>query len=225
MLAAYVTSFAAIVLSFVVHVHATVSATVPISFPCAAYQPSTEHGVTHSHPRFMVVGALSLMFVVSALALRRADQVWPQRLINRRQWRCLTHAVADAVARGAAYIVRKLLAADMTEGVTFLRRSVRAVPTPNKLQTHLWCPKGPVRREIVTVLGEGAGQRNKRSNEKDCNTGAHDSEWFWIVGLWLRVNSLCGSYSQTMCTVYHTHKSTPSAYKRRQGAAPVLWIK
>ncbi|KAJ7037746.1 hypothetical protein C8F04DRAFT_1256623 [Mycena alexandri] len=72
MLAAYVTSFAAIVLSFVVHVHATVSATVPISFPCAAYQPSTEHGVTHSHPRFMVVGALSLMFVVSALALRRA---------------------------------------------------------------------------------------------------------------------------------------------------------
>ncbi|KAJ7037747.1 hypothetical protein C8F04DRAFT_1180214 [Mycena alexandri] len=73
MLAAYVTSFAAIVLSFVVHVHATVSATVPISFPCAAYQPSTEHGVTHSHPRFMVVGALSLMFVVSALALRRAE--------------------------------------------------------------------------------------------------------------------------------------------------------
>ncbi|KAJ7016284.1 hypothetical protein C8F04DRAFT_1281962 [Mycena alexandri] len=72
MLTPYVTSFAAIVLSFVVHVHATVSATVPISFPCAAYQPSTEHGVTHSHPRFMVVGALSLMFVVSALALRRA---------------------------------------------------------------------------------------------------------------------------------------------------------
>ncbi|KAJ7016633.1 hypothetical protein C8F04DRAFT_504111 [Mycena alexandri] len=72
MLTAYVTSFAAIILSFVVHVHATVSATVPISFPCAAYQPSTEHGVTHSHPRFMVVGALSLMFVVSALALRRA---------------------------------------------------------------------------------------------------------------------------------------------------------
>ncbi|KAJ7774008.1 hypothetical protein B0H16DRAFT_1713850 [Mycena metata] len=51
---AYVMSFVAIVLSFVVHVHATVSATAPISFPCAAYQPSTEHGVTHSHPRFMV---------------------------------------------------------------------------------------------------------------------------------------------------------------------------
>ncbi|KAJ7714615.1 hypothetical protein B0H16DRAFT_1742537 [Mycena metata] len=50
---AYVMSFVAIVLSFVVHVHATVSATAPIPFPCAAYQPGTEHGVTHSHPRFM----------------------------------------------------------------------------------------------------------------------------------------------------------------------------
>ncbi|KAJ7707258.1 hypothetical protein B0H16DRAFT_1704181 [Mycena metata] len=37
---AYVMSFVAIVLSFVVHVHATVSATAPIPFPCAAYQPS-----------------------------------------------------------------------------------------------------------------------------------------------------------------------------------------
>ncbi|KAJ7041441.1 hypothetical protein C8F04DRAFT_1253132 [Mycena alexandri] len=45
---AYVTSFVAIVLSFVVHVHATVSATVPIPFPCAAYQPSTEHGLSLS---------------------------------------------------------------------------------------------------------------------------------------------------------------------------------
>ncbi|KAJ7710276.1 hypothetical protein B0H16DRAFT_640381 [Mycena metata] len=53
---AYVMSFVAIVLSFVVHVHATVSATAPIPFPCVAYQPSTEHGVTHSHPRFMAVG-------------------------------------------------------------------------------------------------------------------------------------------------------------------------
>ncbi|KAJ7036947.1 hypothetical protein C8F04DRAFT_1257488 [Mycena alexandri] len=69
---AYVTSFVAVVLSFVVYVHATVSATVPIPFSCAAYQPSTEHGVTHSHPRFMAVGVLSLIFVVSALALRRA---------------------------------------------------------------------------------------------------------------------------------------------------------
>ncbi|KAJ7721880.1 hypothetical protein B0H16DRAFT_1738016 [Mycena metata] len=50
---AYVMSFVAIVLSFVVHVHATVSAIAPIQFPCAVYQPSTEHGVTHSHPRFM----------------------------------------------------------------------------------------------------------------------------------------------------------------------------
>ncbi|KAJ7740091.1 hypothetical protein B0H16DRAFT_1890857 [Mycena metata] len=58
---AYVMSFVAIVLSFVVHVHATVSATAPIPFPCSAYQPSTEHGVTHSHPRFMVVGVLSLI--------------------------------------------------------------------------------------------------------------------------------------------------------------------
>ncbi|KAJ7714980.1 hypothetical protein B0H16DRAFT_1477708 [Mycena metata] len=69
---AYVMSFVAIVLSFVVHVHTTVSTTAPITFPCAAYQPSTEHGVTHSHPRFMAVGVLSLMFVVSAHALRRA---------------------------------------------------------------------------------------------------------------------------------------------------------
>ncbi|KAJ7708417.1 hypothetical protein B0H16DRAFT_1901250 [Mycena metata] len=50
---AYVMSFVAIVLSFVVHVDVTVFATAPIPFPCAAYQPSTEHGVTHSHPRFM----------------------------------------------------------------------------------------------------------------------------------------------------------------------------
>ncbi|KAJ7776368.1 alcohol oxidase-like protein [Mycena metata] len=69
---AYVLSFVAFVLSFVAHVHATVSTTVPISFPCAAYQPSTERGVTHSHPRFMAVRVLSLMFVVSAHALRRA---------------------------------------------------------------------------------------------------------------------------------------------------------
>ncbi|KAJ7035882.1 hypothetical protein C8F04DRAFT_1181914 [Mycena alexandri] len=98
MLTAYVTSFAAIVLSFVVHVHATVSATVPISFPCAAYQPSTEHGVTHSHPRFMVVGALSLMFVVSALALRRAnhDAYEPQS--------CTTHHIRFLHPfRGALY--------------------------------------------------------------------------------------------------------------------------
>ncbi|KAJ7714600.1 hypothetical protein B0H16DRAFT_1477908 [Mycena metata] len=70
-------SFVAIVLSFVVHVHATVSATAPIPFPCAAYQPGTEHGVTHSHPRFMAVGVLSLMFVVSAHALRRASDSIP----------------------------------------------------------------------------------------------------------------------------------------------------
>ncbi|KAJ7704666.1 hypothetical protein B0H16DRAFT_712637 [Mycena metata] len=69
---AYILSFVAFVLSFVAHVHATVSTTAPISFPCAAYQPSTERGVTHSHPRFMAVGVLSLMFVVSAHALRRA---------------------------------------------------------------------------------------------------------------------------------------------------------
>ncbi|KAJ7035488.1 hypothetical protein C8F04DRAFT_1259033 [Mycena alexandri] len=100
MLTAYVTSFAAIVLSFVVHVHATVSATVPISFPCVAYQPSTEHGVTHSHPRFMVVGALSLMFVVSALALRRAvsASAWAPALAS------IQAQVVAGVWRGALYV-------------------------------------------------------------------------------------------------------------------------
>jgi hypothetical protein len=73
---------------------------------------------------------------------------------------------------------------------------VREVPAPDKSQTHLLRPKGPVLLKVVTVIGEGASQRNKRSKEQDCDSVAHasDREWFRIVGLGLGVIRLCGSY-------------------------------